>query len=562
MRFLLLIALMMSTAAGAGTVWLDDNWEILPDEQNAHFYFRQPELQEAGLWPITIYYFDSENAAGRDSTDKERVRFQGAMNHADFTQSSIVGEYRFYYPSGVLLEVGHRGEKGFLNGEVKHYREDGTLKGVYQYQHEKLQGKQKEFFTNGKLSRVETREQGKKLGLSQRYFENGQLRSQYIYGVEGIEGQGKQFYDDGTLQSEGEYRRGKRHGLSRFYNRQGKLAYTTSYNLGKRQGEEKKYFADGALHSVAEYQGGVKVGKEMLYYQNGQLQKEASYDDKGRLLSEVNLYDSGKKRRTVNNEYWGKDKYSTELRYRDNKITVRNQSDTAIKWTLKEIFDKNGVLIRRTETQDGKYTGLKLDAHQLWGGGQEVVRQYFVNGKKQGAYQRFNDAGKEIERGWYEQDKKVGEWWQADDESELTEHYDNQGRLSGERKEVATDGKLLLLEHYLAGKRHGKAEQYNEHGLLLKGEYVNGLREGYWQFRDDYSSERKIWQGHYRNGKQIGDWQAVSQRGYLLGQGQYDEQGRRQGIFYEFAESGLLIDTSVYIDDRWQSDSSLSLFSE
>ncbi len=549
MRFLLLIALMMSTAAGAGTVWLDDNWEILPDEQNAHFYFRQPEQQEAGLWPITIYYFD------RDSADEERVRFQGSMNHADFTQSSIVGEYRFYYPSGVLLEVGHRGEKGFLDGGVKHYREDGTLKGEYQYQHDKLQGEQKEFFTNGKLSRVETREQGKKLGLSQQYFENGQLRSQYIYGVEGIEGLGKQFHADGTLQSEGEYSRGKRHGLSRFYNRQGRLAYSTGYYQGKRQGEEKKYYGDGSLRSVTEYQRGKKVGKSQIFFQNGQLQKEASFDEKGRLLSEVNYRDDGSKRRSLSNEYMGKHKRSTEIRFsKENRMISRVQRDTLKDWELREQFDDEGALTSRNETLKRKYIGLKIDSYSYWNGGSEVTHQYFTNGLKDGDFQRFNEAGEVVERGRYLQDHKIGQWWRTDEDSELTEHYDNQGQLSGERKEVATDGKLLLLEHYHAGKRHGQAEQYNAHGLQLKGEYVNGKRDGYWQFQDDYSSEVKIWRGNYRDGKQIGDWQAVSKRGYLLSQGQYDEQGRKQGLFYQFTEEGLLFDTRVYIDDEWQLD--------
>lgn len=557
MRILLLIVLMMSSVVQAGTIWLDENWEVIQDKQSAHFYFRQPEQQEAGSWPITIYYYDADgHAAGSDKADKGRVRFKGYINHADFTRSEIVGEYRFNYPNGERLEVGHRDQQGFVDGVVKRYREDGTLKGEYRYQHDTLQGIQKEFFTNGKLSRFETREWGKKIGLSQNYFENGQLRSQYIYDAEGIEGLAKQFYDDGTLQSENEYRGGKRHGLSRYFSKKGQLVNSARYYQGKRQGEEKKYFGDGSLRAVTAYQKGIKVGDERIYYKSGQLQKEVSFDKKGRLLTEANYRDDGSKRRTLSNEYMGKDKRSTEIRFskNENRMTSRVQRDTLKDWELREQFDDKGALISRVETLKRKYTGLKIDTYSYWNGGDEVTRQNFANGLKHGDFQRLNEAGEEVERGRYQQDHKVGQWWRGDKDSELTEHYDDQGRLSGERREVATDGKLLLLEHYLAGELHGQVAQYSSRGLLLKGEYVNGQREGYWQFQEDYSSELKIWQGNYRGGKQIGDWQAVSPRGYLLGQGQYDEQGRRQGRFYQFAEDGLLTDIAIYVDDEWQRD--------
>lgn len=473
---------------------------------------------------------------------------------ADVTQSSIVGDYQLYYPNGKLLEQGHRDPQGEQDGALKYYREDGSLKGEYHYQKGKLQGIQKEYFANGQLAQLETREQGKKLGLKQRYFDNGQLRSQLIYSVGGLDGLTQEFYINGTLQRESEYRQGQRHGMNRYYSKQGKLLVDAHYQQGRLQGEKKSYFADGTIRVMTEYLRGKKIGKEQAFYSNGQLKKESQFDGKSRLLSEVNYRDDGSERSTLNNEYTVEGrKRSTELKFREQKMVMRIQTDSLKKWKLVEGFNKSGKLESRAETFNRHKTGLQIERDSYWNSGDETRHQYYVNGKKQGDYKRFNAEGRVIELGQYLQGIKTGMWWRDDTDSELIEHYDSQGHLTGERNVVAANGQLLARDTFFAGKRHGSVEHYNLKGVLQqKGEYVNDKREGYWQFQDRYQRDVKIWQGAYRAGQQVGDWQAVSERGYLLGLEHFDEQGRKQGYFYEFAEDGSVTNVSFYIDDEWQ----------
>ncbi|MGP9802324.1 hypothetical protein [Rheinheimera sp. NSM] len=536
----LLLSLSLSFSVSAERILLDQQWQPSDMPGEVMYYLKQPAEEKNGVWPLQLFHL---------STDKPF--FNGSLNGPDLAGHYLVGDFEFFYDNGQLSRSGSSNANGSYHGTHRHYWEDGTLKGEYQYQNGQLTGEQKTWHKNGQLHRREQRVNGAELGLAESFHANGQLKSRATYGANGIEGLYETFHDNGKPEQRVNMVAGEYQGERLYRAKDGWLISQQHYLSGKLHGEERTYQAEGILRSVNNYQQGRQVGLQRYYRGPGLLDEERLLDSDGREVQRIKYNSKGKVTTQVDTQYPEGSVVVTEQQFNDAaKLHYKRQHDSKRNWSLRENFNDAGELIYREELINYQYQGLYIGPG--WGDG--VKRVHYVDGKMHGSYREESEDGSNHISGQYRQGVKVGKWVTKTYGRTLTEQFNQLGQQEGAQTDIAADGTILKQEYYKNARLHGDYLQLDIDGkLLAKGRYVNGQREGDWQLQDadsQYRAQYKRWQGSFKAGREVGNWQAFSVNGHLLGLMQYDDKGRIQGKVYSFNEDGSLINIDEYVDDQ------------
>lgn len=596
MRYLMLLLVLASACVHAESVWLDDDWHPVDTAEQASFYMESMPEEVDGLWPVKVFYKDSEVA-----------RFEGALKGGPLPgKHQAVGPYIYRHANGQLLSTGRRNELGQFEGPTRSYDAQGVLQTENNYVASEAAGLQKSFHPNGQLERIHWVRNGMQEGVDAHYYEDGSLqathslsrgkahgtqreyhpngqlreRSHYVKGsrqgeilryhpdgqlayqatdtAQGLDGTAVSYYENGQTQREDQMRKGKRHGLYRYWYESGQLMEESHYRNGKQHGESRRYDEQGLLTSSKQYTSGRPVGEHRDYFANSeQVESISRFDDQHRLVLTQEFDRDGSKVEEARVRYIKGNELREREIYSAGGAMRRWSSDKARNWSLVEAFDEQGELIGRQESIDNRWQGLQINRGNLgWTGPEYETRSHYHKGKQQGAYESRLLTGELIEQGEYADDHKVGRWEYRDERVHRINHYNAQGQEHGEQRESTPDGELRMLAHYRNGKLHGAYEEYNSTGRLqAKGEYRDDRRHGAWQFQDPYEVRFMLWQGEYRQGDQVGDWEARSEAGYVTGRQQYDDQGRAQGRFYTFSDDGLLTEVERYRDGQRHGES-------
>ncbi|CAD8089900.1 unnamed protein product [Paramecium sonneborni] len=245
------------------------------------------------------------------------------------------------------------------------------------------------------------------------------------------------------------------------------------------------------------------------------------------------------------------------------------------------IFQDNGL-------KEGLWTELDENFSQQL----EITHQgSYINGKKYKSWKIIKDQNIQIGGGFYDQNgSKHGKWIELDENCLQQFHtvlyfsgdtltclgnY-HHGIRRGEWKTLFSDKLIGLGNYNLCGiktglwiqirKNFNKYNQAIEIGIYEKGIKVglwqtrlimddiiigqgqynkNGLKEGYWIDIDDnnYLNQFSLYQGCYRNGRKIGKWKTyfrIKNDDFLhkkIGGGNYDKNGVKHGKWIELIES-------------------------
>jgi antitoxin component YwqK of YwqJK toxin-antitoxin module len=160
-----------------------------------------------------------------------------------------------------------------------------------------LNGQKKEYYSNGKVSKEYTLENGQPNGVYKTYSEKGLLitEQEFFHGIP--HGYYKTFFENGQIQSESNFENGIQNGKS--------LEYYESGTLKKESyltGEPWEYSG----YTNVFYENGSRMSETKV--EKGELVISISYDRKGRVTSEESkgrnisywYEDNGKKHTTIN----------------------------------------------------------------------------------------------------------------------------------------------------------------------------------------------------------------------------------------------------------------------
>jgi hypothetical protein len=131
----------------------------------------------------------------------------------------------------------------------------------------------------GKLLREEHYQSYRLQGDVKTFYPNGTLKDWSIY-IDGVrQGPTKTYYPSGNLQSQSTYLDNNLNGYSHRYYETGELQSVAHYRNGNLDGEFKDFHPNGQVKRLAYYEGGVLDGSVLYYNETGQVIAEEQYQN-------------------------------------------------------------------------------------------------------------------------------------------------------------------------------------------------------------------------------------------------------------------------------------------
>ncbi|MFM1874358.1 MAG: hypothetical protein RL266_95 [Bacteroidota bacterium] len=300
-------------------------------------------------------------------------------------------------------------------------------------------------------------------------------------------------YENGAVSSEGYMLNGKPEGYWKTYYPNGVLKAEGNRAEHALDSLWKFYSEDGVLRQSLWYQKGLKNGLRTTFDVTGTKTKEETFAADVLVGTVKKYYSSGKLAETIPIDTLGKGKehgIGYEYDEEDERIVAL-------------IEYRNGFVANR----------------------ERINRKDKFN-QKQGLWRYFHENLTPMEEGRYKNDKKDGYWKTYDIEGNLLEtlKYDN-GILIPEPEELA---KLDIKREY-----HPNAQ------VKSVGSYNKGVKEG---VHREYSAEGEVLASK------------IYSKGKITGEGIVDAEGKRQGPWKEYYETGELRSEGRYKNGLREAD--------
>jgi antitoxin component YwqK of YwqJK toxin-antitoxin module len=446
-----------------------------------------------------------------------------------FAQSdSIVqnGHQVFYYPNGKIASEGTMRD-GKPDGYWKSYDEYGNLVSEGNRKNFQLDSLWKFYDENGKLKLSITYKNGKKNGYRTTYLEDRILVDSFANDVKN--GYSKVLYPDGKLKRITPFKNGLEDGVEKEYAEDGRLIMIATYtngflrhreymnaldDLGRKQGLWKEFYPDGKLKMAGNYLNGLKHGYFKYYDEEGNLIKIEKY------INDILQEDPPELA-----EYEIRIDY-----YPDGKIKV-----------VGSYKDSVAEGIRREYSHDGKIT----DAYIMHRG--RVIGHGIIDeqGQKQGPWKEYYMDGTLRAEGTYTNNVRTGLWkfYHPNGRLEQIGKYDAKGRGTGNWKWYYDNGALRRDENLFEGIHEGDYVEYDRDStILLEGNYVDGIKEGFW--REGEKGYRE--EGNYLEGVREGVWKYYYPGDILYFEGAFID-GTPDGLHKWYYKNGKLMKQGRYM---------------
>ena len=292
----------------------------------------------------------------------------------------------------------------------------------------------------------------------------------------------------------------------------------------------KFYYSDSLVSSEGFMREGKPDGYWISYYPNGTVQSKGNrkdflldsiwyfYDSKGNLQSELS-YSAGIREGDTKN-------------YTENEIQVYHYQNDTIrsgKW-----YSHSNLLIRTIPYENGRENGISIIYDTLgqiigtieYRDGYVVKRENInrtdANGFKQGVWKYFGENGLLSMEGVYLNGKKNG----------FFKYYTQEGNF--DRIEKWEND--ILIEDAVETKRLDRKVEYHPNGKIKTEAYFyKGIPDG---IRREYSTDGKVINSY------------LFSNGVLMGEGIVDDNGKKQGLWKEFYESGALRAKGKYLNSK------------
>ncbi|MCS6823993.1 MAG: tetratricopeptide repeat protein [Cytophagaceae bacterium] len=416
------------------------------------------------------------------------------------------GYCEYYYKSGALMSKGIHDEDAQRHGTWYFYHDDGTLEGIENYEHGKLNGIAQYYNSSGILVFEAHYKDGKIDGYKNTYYPSGTLKSrlhlkngmwdgmQYEYYPLGenflktkvayVNGEVKDtiyyYHENGTLKQIKVFSDKKLNGSCKIFYPNGNLNKSFSYVNDMLHGKYYEYYMDGKLATEGEYSEDKEIGKWITYYEHGGLKYITSFDNKGKRNGTATEYDTDGIK-------------LSETDYVDGVIVGYR------------FYDKKGQVISQSKKQKGEFEFVAYNTNQ-----KKSFEGTYVGNTKKGLWKYYDFFGTLISE----------------------ENYDKEGKLQGFEKVYYKSGALKSVTNYKDNEPNGKYTTYYPNGKIKhEGWLVNGKLEGYqYEYYIDGTLKEK---SYYLNNELHGYTEFYSVNGKLEREELYENGIIQKEIHYD-----------------------------
>ena len=525
-RILALLFVLAASGAQAATV----NNDLEPAKDGDYRYTPPKQEKRDGVYVIEIY----------DANDDLYARVWNTAPTLD--KGHKVDKYEIYYPSGALKSRTPLNDAGQPDGEERTFDKEGNLAAVTPYKNGQKDGTETWYWIDGKKRAVKTWKDGVLNGPWQEYYKNGELEVESTYVAGGSDGVERKYYENGQLSAEVHWSDGKRDGPYMDYDKDGNLLEKGNYVNGVADGDVIEYFPSGERRAERHYVMGRPTGSAKRWMKSGQLVSQTDYADDGSVIKKRNWSAEGELtwlEEPVEVEGLGPAHKTVE--YNGNMVDTEIRADG---YLLRTVY-VGDTLWDRVEMVDGKYQGLYVSTTRI---DQIKTRVHFIDGEEDGLYTR-SWRGRELDRGYYDHGKRVGEWRRTEQSTYIIkETYNDEGKLTGEQRSFRKpDGKLMKIATYKDGTLDGPYKEFKDDRMVAGGLYVDGVKEGKWLEKIPFRETSRG--GTYDKGRKQGRWKLYDGNGYPIAITTFKDD-RKDGPAYILADNGALEEVQMWKDNK------------
>jgi antitoxin component YwqK of YwqJK toxin-antitoxin module len=396
-------------------------------------------------------------------------------------------------------ETDYSYKNGKLDGIQKIYYKNGKLSEEMIYKNGKPDGLTKLYFKDGQLWETKIYREGLLLDsnnqpmnrIYKRYYKNGQLAAEGLYKDGLPQGEYKNYYENGVIEAFYDYVHPEEFSL-KTYAKNGRIKFQGGYLNGQYDGKHVLYFDNGKPQFEMTFRKGVPLGDRKDYLENGALKDEYKYLDGKNKWEYVEYSENGKIKRSgtyagetpnvkaigATKEFYDNGKLKDEFNYHDSKLD---------KWEYIEYYE-NGK-IKKSGTYTGETPNVKAEG---------VIKEFYENGQLKDEMLSKNDIPTGIRKNYAENGTLEAEYkypngynkWEYvlyyEDGKELSSGIYSGGngsaemKLDGAYKKYYKNGQLKLEVNYKNNEKDGIQRTYLSDGAL-SGEmtFKGGVNQAY-----------------------------------------------------------------------------------
>lgn len=502
------------------------SWNKANNDKQAKFIkFAQTAINE---W--REYEFSSKNQKNKIKTrlfdENGKLDFIGTQNILN--EPSKEGHFKGIDNTGFINEKGTYVSNN-KTGPSTLYWPNGAVKQELNFVSDKLDGMNKTYYDNSKLSGIYPRKNGKQEGTEIEYLKSGRIfrKQNFVNDLE--DGSSFNLYHISGWQTESNYKKGKLDGpyIEKWIN--GQVKTECNYVDSLLNGTVKKWYSNGKIESVNESKNDYLTGPFTTYHTNGVKNSEGTYNDSAQFFgSYTEYYRNGVKkmnqsaylngkRNGVHTDYYLNGNKKDEYFYENdkiNKVISYNQQNN-IQY---QATSQNGLIAFKYFYDDGV---LKREGNLL-------------NGKRDGEWREYSGGGIITSHENWKEDMQFGAQKTFFESGSLkTEYFCDSNLIEGAYRIFFPNGKLKSLAYYHKGKGTGDCVLYYSTGKIQSEFYLidneicgrrfdympNGILESITEYNNDiitklsifnkgklekiisYTSDSVLVEGKYPNGK-------------------------------------------------------------
>jgi len=447
----------------------------------------------------------------------------------------LFGFKKIVIPSDANKKFSYHYEKGRKEGEWTEWYDNETVKKVYHYSKDILEGSYAIHDSATGQKVIEKMYKKDKLnGIWKEWYLDNTLKLEYAYKDDNLHGVSVDYDSTGKKDSEKKFNNGLKHGEWNFYNDDVKLVHVEIYEDDLKNGlwytkdlvtrdihyEEYRddkfivrytehYYPNYQLKEKYAYKDSLPHGKWIGYYKDGETKHVKRFEDgkkqgKWQFFTEngdvhtFELYENDKR-----NSEWFKKGEGKDIYYQfwDMDSLVSEYAD---------LHYPNGQLIEKISYKEGLKNGKFTGYFQ--NGAKKYVKRY-ENDEPEGKWQYYTMAGKTNAQEIYVGGKRNEEWFRIEENGDTYYQYWDLDSLISEYADLHyPNGQLIEKISYKKGLKDGKFTGYYENGeVKYKKRYSEDLPDGKWDYYT--AAGKKNEEQIYVEGKRNEEWYRLDEKG-------------------------------------------------
>ena len=479
----------------------------------------------------------------------------------------LFGFKKIVIPSDANKKFSYHYEKGKKEGEWIEWYDNETVKNIYHYSKDLLEGSYAIHDSATGQKVIEKMYKKDKLnGIWKEWYLDNTLKLEYAYKDDNLHGLSVDYDSTGKKDSEKTFKNGLKHGEWNFYNDDVELVHVEIYEDDLKNGlwytkdlvtrdihyEEYRddkfivrytehYYPNYQLKEKYAYKDSLPHGKWIGYYKDGETKHVKRFEDgkkqgKWQFFTEngdvhtLELYENDKR-----NSEWFKKGEGKDIYYQfwDMDSLISEYAD---------LHYPNGQLIEKISYKEGLKNGKFTGYYQ--NGAKKYLKRY-ENDEPEGKWQYYTMAGKTNAEEIYEGGKRNEEWFRIEENGDTYYQYWDLDSLISEYADLHyPNGQLIEKISYKKGLKDGKFTGYYENGeVKYKKRYSEDLPDGKWDYYT--ASGKKNEEQIYVEGKRNEEWYRIEENGDT-----YYQYWDKDSLVSEYADlhysNGQLIEKISY----------------